>query len=148
MLKSPSGPAAGAAALWRGLVVALWAGLLLTIGALAAPTLFRVLPERALAGLVAGELFRLVTLLSVPAAAAAFLLHDRVRRAPLGHRAWTLVPAVLLLLNEYALRPVMDATRAAGAVTPAFLAWHAVSAALYAMATLVALALLVRELRR
>jgi hypothetical protein len=130
----------------RRVVVALWAGLLLTVGALVAPALFRVLPERALAGLVAGELFHLVTLLSVPAAAVAFLLHAG-GAGPLRHRAWSLVPALLLLANEYALRPVMEAARAAGRVTPAFMAWHALSAALYAAATVVALLLLVREAR-
>lgn len=132
----------------RRVVVALWAGSLVTVGALVAPTLFRVLPERALAGLVAGELFHLVTLLSIPAAALAFLLHTPGGPGPLQHRAWALVPAVLLLSNEYALRPVMEAARAAGQVTPAFMAWHGLSAALYAAATLVALLLLVREARR
>jgi hypothetical protein len=132
----------------RRLVVALWAGVLVTVGALVAPALFRVLPERALAGLVAGELFRLVTLLSVAAAVLAFLLHGPTRVGPLRHRGWSLVPAVLLLANEYGLRPVMDAARAAGQVTPAFMAWHGLSAALYAAATAVALLLLVREARQ
>jgi hypothetical protein len=131
----------------RALVVALWAGLLLTVGAVVAPTLFRVLPERALAGLVAGELFRLVTLASIAAAVLAYALHAP-GRGPLVARAWTLVPAGLLMINEYALRPVMDAARAAGEVTPAFMAWHAVSAALYAGAMLLTLGLLWREVRR
>jgi hypothetical protein len=139
---------AGLPAVVRRLAIALWAGLLVTVGALVAPALFRVLPERALAGLVAGELFHLVTLLSVPAAALAFLLHSPGGPGPLSRRPWALVPAALLLANEYALRPVMEAARAAGQVTPAFMAWHALSAALYATAALVALLLLVREARR
>jgi hypothetical protein len=138
----------GLPALVRRLVVALWAGVLVTVGGLVAPALFRVLPERALAGLAAGELFHLVTLLSVPAAVLAFLLHARTRVGPLRHRGWALVPAALLLANEYALRPVMDAARAAGQVTPAFMAWHGLSAALYGGATLVALLLLLREVRQ
>jgi hypothetical protein len=143
------GPArVGLPALVRRLVVALWAGALLTVGGLVAPALFRVLPERALAGLVAGELFHLVTLLSVPAAVLVFLLHAPTRVGPLRHRGWSLVPAVLLLANEYALRPVMDAARAAGQVTPAFMAWHGLSAALYAGATVVVLLLLLREARQ
>lgn len=143
----PATVRSGLPALARRIAVALWAGLLVTVGALVAPTLFRVLPDRALAGLVAGELFHLVTLLSVPAAALAFLLHAP-GPGPLRSRGWALVPAALLLANEYALRPVMDAARAAGRVTPAFMAWHGLSAALYAAATLVALLLLVREARR
>lgn len=136
----------------RALVLALWSGALLTIGGLVAPTLFRVLPDRALAGFLAGELFHRATLLSVVAGAIAFALRSEagadVRPRSLRHRAWPLLPAALLLANECALRPVMDAARAAGRVTPEFMAWHGLSAALYAAATLLALALLIRELRR
>lgn len=131
----------------RGLAIAAWAIALAVVGGLVAPTLFRVLPERALAGLVAGDLFRQLTWLSVPLAALAFALHARFTAGPLRSRYWALVPAVLLLANEYALRPVMEASRAAGQVTAAFMAWHGVSAALYAGATLIAVAMLVRELR-
>jgi hypothetical protein len=136
----------------RALVLALWSGALLTIGGLVAPTLFRVLPDRALAGFIAGELFHRATWLSVVAGAIAFGLRSEagadVRPRFPSHRAWPLLPAALLLANEYALRPVMDSARAAGRVTPAFMAWHGLSAALYAAATLLALALLIRELRR
>jgi hypothetical protein len=131
----------------RGLAIALWAVALVVVGGLVAPTLFRVLPERSLAGLVAGDLFRQLTWLSVPAAVLAFALHARFTAGPLRSRFWALVPAGLLLANEYALRPVMEGSRAAGQVTAAFMAWHGVSAALYAGATIVAVALLVRELR-
>lgn len=136
----------------RALVLALWAGALLTIGALVAPTLFRVLADRSLAGFIAGEFFHRATWLSVVAGVLAFALRTEAspmsRPRLLRHRFWALLPAALLLANEYALRPVMAAARAAGQVTPAFMAWHALSAALYAAATLLALALLVRELRR
>lgn len=135
----------------RGFVLALWAGALVTVGGLVAPTLFRVLPERALAGLVAGELFRLVTWVSVAAAVAVFCLRSAApgaERGVLASRGWSLAPAALLLANELAVRTLMERTREAGQVTAAFLAWHAASAALYALATLVALALLWRELRR
>jgi hypothetical protein len=136
----------------RALVLALCAGVLLTIGGLVAPLLFDLLPTRALAGLVAGELFTRATWVAVVAGAVAFALRPEagpdVRPRFLRFRGWVLVPAVLLLTNEYGLRPVMDAARAAGRVTPAFMAWHALSAALYAAATVVALGVLVRELRR
>lgn len=136
----------------RALVLALWTGALVAIGGLVAPTLFRVIPDRSLAGHVAGELFQRATWLSVVAGVLALALRSEAspssRPRVLRHRPWALLPAALLLANEYALRPVMAAARAAGQVTPAFMAWHALSAALYAGATLFALALLVRELRR
>jgi hypothetical protein len=148
----------------RGLALALQAGALVAVGALVAPTLFRVLPERALAGRVAGELFRELTWLVTALSSLAFVLAERAARDGLGTvvgpggrgRAgwrssafWTLAPAALLLANEYALRPVMEAARAPdGGVTAAFMAWHAVSGTLYAAATLAAVLLLAAELRR
>lgn len=133
-------------------MLALWAGALVTIGGLVVPTLFRVLPDRALAGFVAGEFFHRATWLSVVAGVLAVALRTAAlpstRPRVLRHRFWPLLPAGLLLANEYALRPVMAAARAAGRVTPAFVAWHALAAALYAAATVLALVLLVRELRR
>jgi len=42
----------------RLLIIGLWAGSLLTIGYLVAPTLFLILPDKKLAGTIAGALFR------------------------------------------------------------------------------------------
>ncbi|MCE2832533.1 MAG: DUF4149 domain-containing protein, partial [Oxalobacteraceae bacterium] len=42
----------------RVLLVTFWVGSLWTVGYLAAPTLFATLPDRALAGSIAGSLFR------------------------------------------------------------------------------------------
>jgi hypothetical protein len=128
----------------RRLALALWAGILVAVGGFATPTLFATLPERALAGLVAGELFRRVTLLSLVLAAGLALLPGARPAARLA----ALVPAALLAASEWGVRPELEAVRrGAGTLSPAFAAWHAVSAALYAAATLVTVALLWRELR-
>jgi hypothetical protein len=138
----------------RRLLLALWAGLLVTLGGLVTPTLFAILPDRPLAGFIAGELFRRATALSMACALALLALAGV--RAPAGaaaHRApgevLVVAPAALLALGEYGVRPLLAAARAAGgAAGPAFIAWHAVAALLYVAATLGTVALLVRELRR
>jgi hypothetical protein len=138
----------------RRLLLALWAGLLVTIGGLVAPTVFAVLPDRRLAGVIAGELFRRTTLVSVAVALVLYGLNwaRAAARGAIAHRAADgarlLAPAVLLALSEYAVRPVLEAARAAGGVGgTAFVVWHGVSALLYAAATLYTVALLVGELR-
>lgn len=129
----------------RGSVLAAWGGALAATGGLAAPMLFRVLPERALAGLVAGELFRLITWVSIACALLAWGIPGARGAARSVERQLVFVPAALLAGNEWLLRPVLQAARVAGQVTPAFIAWHALSAALYGVATLVVAVLAWRE---
>jgi hypothetical protein len=108
----------------RRLLLALWAGVLVTLGAIVAPVLFVTLADRQLAGRIAGELFRVATWGSVASA------------------------ALLLGASEWLVRPLLEAARAAGgAGGAAFAAWHGVSSALYLAATLWLVAELVRELR-
>jgi hypothetical protein len=136
----------------RRLLLALWAGLLVTVGGLVAPTLFAVVPDRPLAGLIAGELFRRTTLISLALAVALLVLvrlgakGGDLARGAAGARM--LPPAGLLALSEYAVRPLLEAARASGgAGSSAFAAWHGVAALLYSAATLWTVALLVAELR-
>lgn len=133
----------------RRLLLALWAGALVTVGALVAPTLFAILPDRHMAGFIAGELFRRLTLGSFVVALALVLLGGAGAAGRPARRFLPLVPAALLALSEYGVRPLLEAARAgAGAGSPAFVAWHGVSTLLYLAATVVAVWLLVRELTR
>lgn len=132
------------------LLLALWAGLLVSIGALVAPTLFAILANRVVAGAIASELFRRTTFVSIAVALVLCAL-DRARGA--GAPRWRplapLVPAALLALGEFAVKPVLEAARvASGPAGRAFIAWHAVSGTLFAVATLLVVALLVIELKR
>jgi hypothetical protein len=131
----------------RRLLLALWAGALVTIGGLVAPTLFQMLADSRLAGFVAGGLFRRATYLSVLVALVVALLSLRLQPGRTGRRRayWELAPAALLLLSEYAVRPLLAAARAAGG---AFALWHGVSTVLYIAATAITITLLVKELRR
>ena len=132
------------------LLLALWAGLLVSIGALVAPTLFAILANRVVAGGLASELFRRTTFVSI---AVALVLCALDRGRGTGAARWRrlapLVPAALLALGEFAVKPVLEAARvASGPAGRAFIAWHAVSGTLFAVATLLVVALLVIELKR
>jgi hypothetical protein len=133
----------------RRLLLAGWAGLLLTLGAVVAPTLFAVLADRHLAGFIAGNLFRTATVISAAIAAALVALAARSSGAGTrGQQAEALLPALLLSASEWLIRPMLDAARAtAGTAGSAFAAWHAVSSALYWAAAVTVVVALVRELR-
>ena len=132
----------------RQLLYALWAGLLATISALVTPTLF-TLPgvARPLAGQIAAELFRRTSLASI-AFALLLVLIGAGPAAPARSRLWPLLPAALLAISEYGVRPQLELARAgSGAAGSAFASWHQVSVALYVGALLAVVALLVQALR-
>ncbi len=115
----------------RRLLLALWAGMLVSVGALAAPVLFATLADRHLAGTLAGALFRVVTVAS--AAIAALLAWIGTRRIEGAARlAAALGPARLRSAREWGVRPFIEAARAAGATGGlAFGAWHGLATLLY-----------------
>lgn len=117
-------------------LLTLWAGSLWSVAAWVAPVLFHAQPDRALAGLLAGELFSIETYVGVATAAAALLLPGRMRHL------WAYVAAALLAFNQWALRPVMSQARLHGAAWGlTFGAWHGVSALLYVIACIAVLLL-------
>ena len=134
----------------RRLLLALWAGLLVSVGALLAPTLFAILANRIVAGRIAAELFRRTTLLSI--VLALLIIALGWAEAPVrgvGRRLLPLAPAALLALSEFGVRPFLEAARQAdGPASTAFVAWHGVSAVIFLLAMLSAIGLLVEELRR
>ncbi len=116
-------------------VLVLWAGSLWSVSWVTW-TLFHAQSDRHLAGVLAGPLFTIEAYLGLAAAALALALPGR------GRFLWGYVAVALLVLNEWALRPVMAAARSHGtAAGLTFGAWHGVSAGLYLCACLAALAL-------
>jgi hypothetical protein len=132
-------------------ILALWAGTLVGVGALVPPVIFQHLADRHSAGVLVGVVLRQTTVLSlmvatVLAAWALFRVAKSARLSAIGNR---LVPAGLLALSQWGVRPVLEVARvASGADSEPFRAWHAVSTGLYALATLWVLGLLVSALRR
>jgi hypothetical protein len=107
----------------------LWAGSLWSLAAWVALTLFRMLPDRHLAGEVAARYFSVETWLGLIVMALALLLPGRGRLTKL------YAAVGLLAVNEWLLKRLMGNARVHGAAYGlTFGAWHGVSAVLYLIA--------------
>jgi hypothetical protein len=135
----------------RTLVAAVWLGLVLTLAVVVAPVLFAGL-ERAEAGRLAGNLFRIEAHVALGLAVVLFLLERRLASVRLqAGRGSVLSVNVLLVLGAlfctvlgyFALQPLMDAARA-GQGPWSFGALHGVSSSLFALKGLLLLALVWR----
>lgn len=121
-----------------GVLLALWAGSLVTVCGLVAPSLFALLDRRA-AGQVAAHLFFAETIVGVVVASCVLvaerLVGLQLSRATL---AAILIGALAPLSSELVLGPMMQSARAAGDMAR-FGALHGVSAILFAIACVSAL---------
>ncbi|WP_211441629.1 DUF4149 domain-containing protein [Collimonas humicola] len=104
----------------RLLVATLWVGSLWTIGGLVAPVLFATLADRALAGTIAGNLFRIEAWLTVACGVLLILLfsyrtHDD--SAPLRKTLlrFTLLMLACTVVGYFCLQPFMASLREAAA---------------------------------
>lgn len=128
---------------WQTWLSGLWAGVLLTIGALVAPALFAVL-DRTLAGQTAGRLFTLEARISLVVAAVLLVLeYRRLRRDTwrLNPGRWspelllTLLAFVLTAVSHLALHPMIQAAKTGQPMALSFAALHGMSSVLYALKT-------------
>ena len=118
----------------------IWAGVIIAVGAVAAPTLFATL-ERQVAGQGAGRIFGVEARLSLAFAVILFVIERRRVRDLLegGAKISVVSPNLLLTLSalfltifgEFALHPMIEAAKAWQATLLSFGALHGVSAALY-----------------
>ena len=129
----------------------LWAGILLCIGALAAPSAFTTLTS-ADAGRFVGRLFMQEAYLSLGVAIVLFVIERQRTRQVSATAAGSVFNANLVLLlgtlfctvaGYFAVQPMMAAARA-GQGTVSFMALHAVSGGLFALKGLLVLALAYR----
>lgn len=123
----------------RALAASLWAGMLLTIGGLAAPTLFALL-DRTQAGRVAGRYFLMEARISIALAVLLIVIERVLSRHPAGGvppRQFTaeLMLALGALFCTVAgfevLQPLMEQARA-GQGSWSFASLHAVSSSFFA----------------
>jgi hypothetical protein len=140
----------------HGLCVTAWVGALWAIGLLAAPTLFDALPDRSLAGLVAGRMFLTVAVLGM--GCAAYLLLFRLIRFG-GHafrQAFFWVVAVMLLLiliGEFGVQPILASLKdqalphqvMESVLRERFAAWHGLASVLYLVQCALGAALVVLQ---
>jgi hypothetical protein len=92
------------------LCIALWVGGMWMTGYVAVPVLFKMLPDRQLAGMVAGQLFTLLAYIGI--ACALYLLGFQLRqsgRAALRLASFRIALAMLLLVlaGQFILQPIM-----------------------------------------
>lgn len=130
------------------LLAALWAGVLLCIGAIAAPAAFAVLPS-ADGGRVAGRMFAIEAHAGLAVAVLLFLVERRRARDAAEAGRGSVMSANLVILlaalfctiaGYFALQPMMAAARAGqGAVS--FGALHGISSAFFVLKGLLVLAL-------
>ena len=127
----------GRAGAW---IAAAWAGLMLGIGAVAAPVLFQLLP-RADAGRVAARLFSLEATIGLCAGAVLVLVglqlgRDRAERTQGSRFGLELILALgavaCIVAGHYALLPMIGAARA-GQGALSFGALHAIASAFFAL---------------
>ncbi|RJG05680.1 DUF4149 domain-containing protein [Noviherbaspirillum cavernae] len=142
----------------RLLIVTLWVGSLWTVGYLVAPTLFSTLPDRVLAGSIAGSLFRIEAWLSV---ACTVILLISVRWGGSNPNFTPTKPWIGLVLGMlactlvgyFALQPFMAALREAagpGGVMSSdarmqFGILHGISSGIYLMQSLLGVALVLKS---
>ncbi len=120
-------------------LLVLWAGSLWSL-IWVAWTLFHVAGNRHLAGAIAAPLFSIETYLGAAVALGAVLLPGR------GKMGAVYAAAVLLGINEFILKRLMEAAQARGALWGlTFGAWHGVSAVLYLIACLAVLSVIWKQ---
>ncbi len=133
---------------WSVVVAGVWAGVLLGVGALAAPAAFAALAP-AEAGRLLARVFAQEAWLSLGLAAGLFVVERRRARRLAAAGAGSVLSAEVLLLlgvlfctvaGYFAVQPMMAAARA-GQGAWSFGALHGVSSALFALKGLLILAL-------
>lgn len=124
----------------QSMLASLWAGMVLTVGGVAAPSLFSAL-QREAAGIGAGRVFAVEARISLAFAVLAFLLERRRVRdlveagqatsAITGALLLTLGALFLTIFGEFALHPMIEAAKSGQPTALSFGALHGISASLY-----------------
>ena len=140
----------------RALLVTLWAGSLWTVGYLAAPLFLATLPDRMLAGTIAGSLFRAEAWLSLICGALLLLMFGADRNRPARFACTKLILAMLscVIIGHFGVQPYMAEMRAAAvqaggvmdeAMRSRFGVLHGVASIFYLLQSLLAVALVLRS---
>lgn len=135
------------------LLVTFWIGAMWAIGYLVAPTLFSMLPDRSVAGSIAGRLFTLVAWVGM--GASAYLMLFMAARMGWGAFRNALFWIVLLMLGctvagQYGIQPLMAEMKASAwprevmntVMRDRFATWHGISSVLYLVQSVLGIALL------
>ena len=140
----------------RALLVTVWVGSLWTVGYLAAPTLFATLADRALAGTIAGSLFRVEAWVSVVCGLLLLVLLFADRGFAKRRSCIVLVVLMLVCLSVgyFGLQPYMAALKEAAvanggvmteAVRARFGMLHGVASVIYLVKSVLGLVLVLKS---
>ncbi len=146
----------GLASSLYNIAVTLWVGGLLAIGYLAAPLLFSLLADRAVAGNVAGAMFAYVAWVGLGCASylILYLLFAKGWRAIKSGVFWiVLLMLALTVAGHFGVQPILAQLKAdalprqvmESAMRDRFSTWHGVSSALYLVQSLLGIALVVLQ---
>lgn len=132
-------------------LVVFWAGALWTVGFVVAPALFELIPERSLAGSIAGRLFQTTWWISY-GVGACVLLHALSRGAVRSAVFWLASGMIVVaLVSAFGIQPQIAELRvgmgADEALRERFAMWHGVSSMLYAVQSVLAVVLVVKFAR-
>lgn len=131
------------AASLQSIVITLWVGALWVSGFVVAPLLFSTIPDRTLAGSIAGKLFATTAWIGIACAVFLIILRLAGFRAAAFHQPLTWIVAAMLaftLAGEFGVQPVLAALREQALPLPvmesaqrdSFAFWHGVAGILYA----------------
>jgi len=136
------------------LCITLWVGGMWMLGFVVVPALFDLLPERQLAGIVAGKLFTLLAYIGI--ASALYLIIFQLQqsgRAAFQRFAFRITIAMLLLvlIGQYVLQPILADLKLQAlpldvmnsALSSRFKTWHAVSGILFLIQSLLGIGLVI-----
>jgi MFS family permease len=148
----------GLAAALYSIAVAVWVGGLLAIGFIAAPVLFAQLPDRALAGSLAGAMFTVTAWVGLACGSylVLFVLFAKGWRFLQSGVFWiVLLMLALTVAGHFGVQPILEQLKAdalprrimESALRERFNAWHGVSTALYVAQSLLGLALVLLQER-
>jgi hypothetical protein len=137
------------------LIAALWVGSLWTVGYLVAPTLFATLADRALAGTIAGSMFRVEAWLSIVCSVLLMALLVLSTPTPIRQQRRPLAVLILgmlacTLVSYFAFQPLMAALRETAGPTAMmtpdakmqFGILHGISSLIYLIESILGVALL------
>ena len=129
--------------------LALWVGGLWAVGLMVAPVLFAQIPDRALAGTIAGNLFMLTALLGL-VCGSILLLAGILRTGRFDWRTWVTVLMLLLVAaGQFVLAPLIAELRGDGLADSAQFAWlHGLASLLFLLTAGLGLLLVAAGRRR
>ena len=119
------------------ILLTLWIGSMLTVGFLVAPVLFNTLDNRALAGLLAGDMFTNVSYIGLGIGPVLLIRQFVVHGLP-SRQHWLstilIIMLVIICIGEFVLQPQMAALKLAGLegeVMKQFERLHGIASVLY-----------------